>query len=137
MKRNRTLINVLVLCFYLFYSLFPLLYCLEFSHPGDQFVFQFSDFDEQHGNRENGFALQAGQREDSSSTPLSYVLLKKKRALTISFKVLPQLAVMFSGFAPVFGTNETATQVLDVRVKSSGGFQFYHSGISPPAVQSV
>jgi hypothetical protein len=141
MKSKLTFINILVLSFYLFYALSPLMYSLESAQA-----------DEQSGNLP-GISLTKSQPsvadqnllltmspkedEDSSSGPVSRVLLKKKKAVSASFKsIIGQLSlccVKFLEFAPSSEIATIATRIPGDRPICPHGFQLCHSGISPPS----
>jgi hypothetical protein len=122
-------INILVLSVYLCYSLFPLLYSLDVASPEYQRGIRSSVHDD--GTEPHIALLQSA--DESAAAPGSCVLLKKKRAISISFKILPHTAATVSGLASAFETCDKAYRVLDDRSDCPNGFRFYHSGVSPPS----
>lgn len=141
MKRRFTFITLLVLSFHLFHALSPLLYSAGDAHTADQSESQpeTSLTGYKPSLAEYRMYLEPAQDKDrdSSSAPCSRVLLKKKRALATSFKdviaKISQHDAKFSDFTP---SSEIANIPLRIPGHSpicTNGFQFYHSGISPPS----
>jgi hypothetical protein len=141
MKRRITILSVLVLSFYLFHALFPLLYSIESAQA-----------EEQSGTLP-GSSITASQPfvvdqcllsatsskegEDSSSAPASRVLLKKKRAVPASCKnIIEKLSLRYAKYLELARSSGLVT--ISARVSEDcpicpHGYQRYHSGISPPS----
>ncbi len=129
MKRSSFLTRLL-LGFYLFYSLCPLLYSVSAARAEE--------------GKENSWQIEAAFKPASAkeqtrvtseaASDSAQVLLIKKRAISPSSK---GLAGKFS-LCPVRNSLDAGSNVLippDTQKTTTcpGGFQFFHSGISPPS----
>jgi hypothetical protein len=141
MKRRFTFITLLVLSFYLFHALSPLLYSAGGAHAADQSESRpdASLTGYKPSPAEHPRYLEPAQDKDgdSSSAPSSRVLLKKKRALATSSKdVIAKLSQHYAKFSHFTPPSEIANITLPIpehRPICPNGFQLYHSGTSPPS----
>jgi hypothetical protein len=142
MKRKFTSINILVLGFYLFYALSPLMYSIESAQAADQSENQtcasFTDYRSRAVDDRNLLLVTAHEEDgDSTSVPVSRVLLKKKKAVSASFKsIIGRLSlcyVKFFEYVPSSDIANGSTRISDECPICPRGFQRYHSGISPPS----
>lgn len=143
MNRRGKYINILVLGFYLFYALLPLLYSAGSEQAEDRANASASLSPVQQSIFERTLLLVPAEDQDThdSSAARSRILLKKKRAIPpsakeIVAKLLPQQYAKFYGFELSFKISPAPPSIAGTR-KSPNGFRFYHSGISPPSAQSV
>ncbi len=131
MKRSSFLTRLL-LGFYLFYSLCPLLYSVGAARA--------EEGKESRWQIEETFEPAATAREQTrvgseASSDSAQVLLIKKRAISPTSKgIVGKLT-----FCPVRNSFDAGSKTLMPPVTGKattcpGGFQFYHSGISPPPV---
>jgi hypothetical protein len=139
MKRRFPFLKALVLGFYLFYALAPLLYSVADAQveeqpgglPGLTLVASETFFVDQSPS---SASLKQG---DDSSPSASRVLLKKKRAVPASVKniieTLSMCAVKLFESAPSSDITKIFTSIPDDRPVCPHGFQLCHSGISPPS----
>ncbi len=124
--------TALLLGFYLFYSLCPLLYSVGMARAEERqgFELQMTAVGPQSSVKQSPAAVTS----EVASEP-SQVLLIKKRALGVSFKGL----VGKLSLSPVKNTVDAISKTSippdsQETTTCPGGFQFYHSGISPPSV---
>ena len=141
MKRNA--INALVLAFYVFYSIFPLLYCVGICPTDDQSLSSLSTrlTAAGHSSAPQDLLKTDSDVKDVSSEPVSLVLLKKKRAIVLSFKEiigkLPYRYAKFSEGTPSQLVTGFALSSDTDNPVCSKGYPFYHSGMSPPPSDRV
>ncbi|HSB33350.1 MAG TPA: hypothetical protein VLG39_02725 [Nitrospirota bacterium] len=142
MKIKSTLLSVVVLGFYLFYALFPLLYSVENAQAEEQTgnLPGLSIQASQHCFVDQSLLSAASPKQDDDSSPASSarVLLKKKRAVPASFKsiieTLSLCEVKLFECTPSSDITKISTIITDDRPVCPHGFQLCHSGISPPSV---
>lgn len=141
MKRKFTFLKVLVLGFYLFYALAPLMYSITEAQAEEQSgsMPDLSLAAPEHLVVDRGPSSAAlRQGDDSSPSAASHVLLKKKRAVPASLKnIIETLSLREAKLfecAPSFDIAKISTSIPDDRPVCPHGFQLCHSGISPPSV---
>ncbi len=130
MKRSSFLTRLL-LGFYLFYSLCPLLYSVSAARAEE--------------GKENSWQIEAAFEPASAkeqtrvtseaASDSAQVLLIKKRAISPSSKGLVgklTLCPVRNSFDS--GSKTLALPVTGMAATGPGGFPFYHSGVSPPPV---
>ncbi len=130
MKRSSFLTRLL-LGFYLFYSLCPLLYSVSAARAeeGKENYWQIeAAFEPASAKEQTRFTSEAAS--DSAQ-----VLLIKKRAISPSSKGLVGKLTL----CPVRNSFDSGSKTLVLPVNGMattgpGGFPFYHSGVSPPSV---
>lgn len=140
MNRKGKFINFLVLSFYLFYALLPLLYSTGSAQTEDWPDHAYASLSHvQRPVLEQNLLLVPAEEQDAddSSADAAHVLLKKKRAIAPSFKqiiakIFPQVA-KFSDFEPSSKIALSPVQTPDDSPNCPNGFPYYHSGISPPS----
>lgn len=142
MKKKITIINILVLGFYLFHALSPLLYIVENAQAeeglwGNQQDFILADYRSLAAEQNLLLKPSPGEEENPSSSPASRVLLKKKRALPASFKnIIEKLSLRYAKLFECEPPSEIALDIENIagdNPNCPNGFQFYHSGTSPPS----
>ncbi len=130
MKRS-SFFTALLSGFYLFYSLCPFLYSVNTARTEDE---QGSRWQIEAADHPASSALSSVAGKSEVASDSSQILLKKKRAINASFK---GLAGKLS-FCPVKNSVDAVSKTFmppDTQETTTcpGGFQFYHSGISPPS----
>jgi hypothetical protein len=135
--RAKNFVNIVMIVFYLFYALLPLLYTAESGileeHAGNAYTHQASDLRATDSIIQ--FLVPPEEQDNSEASTGPDFLLKKKRtiapslkdALTESFPSLVKNSDFEALFKTPFASLETDNTLncLDV-------FVYYHSGISPP-----
>ncbi len=138
MNRRDKFINVLVLSFYLFYALLPLLYSTRSAQQETLSDHNYTSLTHvQLQVLEQNLRFVPAEDQDADDSSAGHVLLKKKRAIAPSFKdiiekLFPHYA-KFSDFESSFKISIVPLQIPDDTSNCPNGFPYYHSGISPPS----
>jgi len=139
MDKRGKFINSLVLCVYLFYTLFPLFYSVRGTNAeGGGYVNPSSSTVQRSIAGKDLLLVPSGERDlDGSSAPVEQILLKKKRALAPSFKeIVPKLFTQYVNLPDFDPSFKIASGLMQIPVSAQNcqnGFSYYHSGISPPS----
>jgi len=128
----------LVLSVYLFSALLPLLYSTKSANAEEAYAYAPLATVQRSIREQKLWLIPSDeQSSDSASTPGAQILLKKKRAITPSFKeIVPKLFPQDAGFPnfdPSFKLSCVFLHVPDNALNSPNGFSYYHSGVSPPS----
>jgi hypothetical protein len=131
MKRS-SFFTALLFGFYLFYSLCPLLYSVSMAPAEER---QGPDLQLTAAGRQSSVERSPTTDTSEVASDPSQILLIKKRAIGVSFKGL----VGKLSLCPVKNSIDAIAKTFvppDAQETTTcpGGFQFYHSGISPPSV---
>ncbi len=130
MKRPSFLTKLLIL-FYLFYSLCPLLYSVNTARE--------EEWQECNWQIEAAFEPASPAKEQARVSPeaesdFDQVLLIKKRAISSSFRGLVGKLTILPGRNSFDTTSKALVPPVTGKAATCpGGFHFYHSGTSPPA----
>ncbi len=131
MKRS-SFFSALLFGFYLFYSLCPLLYSVSMAPVEER---QGPELQMAAAGPQSSFERSSATVSSEVASEPSQVLLIKKRAIGVSFKEL----VGKLPHSPVKNSIDAISKTSippDTQEATTcpGGFQLYHSGISPPSV---
>lgn len=142
MMKNKTgSLSVLVLIFYLVHVVFPLLYSADaaraYDGTGTPTDISSARQDPSRPDLAGLSAVSRDQGEDDASADPSGILLKKRRALSSSFKDLfSKASLQVSKISTVefsFGTTGIPVATPVSIPICPNGFPFRHSGPSPPS----
>lgn len=137
MSRKTNNLTLVVLGFYLFYALLPLLYSTSMNAGGCP----GSAYSGLHASEQAVLdqELQLVPAHESTADPsgsAAQILLKKKRAIAPSSKEMAvKLFSLFAAFAhvdPTVKASFISVPAAHPAVTCPNGFQRYHSGASPP-----
>jgi hypothetical protein len=123
--------TALLLGFYLFYSLCPLIYSVNLAPAEER---QGPDLQMTAAGRQSSVERSPTTATSEVASDPSQVLLIKKRAIGVSFKgLIDKLSL-----CPVKNSIDAISKTpvppdTQETTTCPGGFQFYHSGISPPS----